>query len=72
MNLKNNLRILMAKDKMGIKDVHLATGLSERTISKLYHEKSTTIGFETIYKLCKLFNCNVGDLLFLEETKGEE
>jgi len=41
--IRNNLRILMARDKMGIKDVHEATGLSERTVSKLYHEKSTTI-----------------------------
>lgn len=56
---------------MGIKDVHLATGLSERTVSKLYHEKSTTIGFETIYKLCKLFNCDVGDLLYIED-EGEK
>lgn len=67
--IRNNLRILMARDKMGIKDVHLATGLSERTVSKLYHEKSTTIGFETITKLCKLFNCDVGELLYLEDEE---
>lgn len=71
MVVKNNLRILMAKEKMTIRDVHKATGLSEVTISKLYHEKSTTIGFETIYKICNLFNCEVGDLLYLEEQEGE-
>lgn len=71
MIIRNNLRILMARDKMGIKDVHKATGLSERTISKLYHEKSTTIAFETITKLCKLFNCEVKDLLYLE-NEGKE
>lgn len=65
--IKNNLRILMARDKLGIKDVHKKTGLSERTISKLYHEKSTTIGFETIIKLCDLFECEVGDLLYVDE-----
>lgn len=72
MIVKNNLRILMAKEKMTIRDVHKATGLSEITISKLYHEKSTTIAFETIYKICKLFNCELKELLYLEETeKGE-
>lgn len=69
MIVKNNLRILMAKEKMTIRDVHKATGLSEVTISKLYHEKSTTIGFQTILKLCDLFNCEVGDLLFLDEEE---
>jgi len=67
--IRNNLRILMARDKMGIKDVHEATGLSERTVSKLYHEKSTTIGFETITKVCNLFNCDVGELLYIEDEE---
>lgn len=71
MIVKNNLRILMAKEKMTIRDVHKATGLSEITVSKLYHERSTTIAFETIMKLCNLFDCAVGDLLFLEEEKGK-
>jgi putative transcriptional regulator len=71
MIVKNNLRILMAKEKMTIRDVHKVTGLSEITISKLYHEKSNTIAFETIMKLCNLFDCTVGDLLFLESKEGE-
>jgi len=70
MNVRNNLRILMAKNKMNIKDVHEKTGLSRTTISKLYNEESTTIAFDTIYTLCKLFECDPGELLYLEE-KGE-
>lgn len=68
--VKNNLRIYMAKEKMSIREVHKLTGLSEITISKLYNEKSTTIAFETIYKLCKLFNCEVGELFYLDEKEG--
>lgn len=67
MIVKNNLRVLMAKHKMNIKDVHEATGLSRTTISKLYNEESTTIAFDTIYKLCKLFSCEPGELLYLDE-----
>lgn len=69
--LKNNLRILMAKHKLNIKDVHEKTGLSRTTISKLYNETSTTIGFDTILELCKLFNCEVEDLLYLERDSQE-
>jgi putative transcriptional regulator len=71
MIVKNNLRVLMAKNKMNIKDVHESTRLSRTTISKLYNEESTTIAFDTIYKLCKLFSCEVNELLYLEEEKGE-
>lgn len=67
MIVKNNLRILMAKEKMTIRDVHKATGLSEITISKLYNEKSTTIAFNTIMKLCTLFEVEVSELLYLDE-----
>lgn len=66
--IKNNLRVLMAKNKLNIKDVHEATGLSRTTISKLYNEESTQIGLETIAKLCELLNCEVGDLLVLEKN----
>jgi len=72
MKVKNNLRILMAKHKMNIQDVHEKTGLSRTTISKLYNEESTTIAFETISKLCKLFDCNVDDLLYLEKEEGKK
>jgi putative transcriptional regulator len=72
MIVRNNLRVLMAKHKMNIKDVHEKTGLSRTTISKLYNEESTTIAFETISKLCALFNCDVDDLLYLEKEEGKE
>jgi putative transcriptional regulator len=68
--VKNNLRILMAKHKMSIKDVHEKTGMSRTTISKLYNETSTTISFETIANLCTLFDCTVDDLLYLEDKEG--
>lgn len=71
MIVKNNLRVLMAKKKMTIRDVHKATGMSEVTISKLYHEKSNTIAFETIRKLCEFFDCSVEELLYLEEERED-
>lgn len=70
MIVRNNLRVLMAKEKMNIQDVSDATGLSRKSISKLYHEESIQITFDVIGRLCKLFSCEVNDLLYLD-NKGE-
>lgn len=61
--IKCNLSTLMGKNRLTIKDVHEKTGLSRNTISSIYHEKAKGMEFETINKLCELFNCTVGDLL---------
>ncbi|WP_227767881.1 helix-turn-helix domain-containing protein [Zhaonella formicivorans] len=50
-----------------MKDVHEKTGLSRNTISNLYNDNATRIDFETIYKLCVLFDCEVGGLLRKEK-----
>ena len=69
MVVRNNLRVLMAKHKLNIQDVSDATGLSRKSISKLYHEDSVQITFYVIARLCKLFNCDVEDLLYLEKEE---
>ncbi|MDP4163368.1 MAG: helix-turn-helix transcriptional regulator [Bacillota bacterium] len=72
MVVRNNLRVLMAKKKMNIQDVADATGLSRKSISKLYHEESIQITFDVIARLCKLFDCEPGDLLYLENEPKED
>ena len=59
--------MLMAEKRMNIQDVSNATGLSRKSVSKLYHEISTQITFDTIEKICDLFDCEPGDLLFIEK-----
>lgn len=61
--VKCNLSTLMGKHKMTIQDVHVKTGLSRNTIANLYHERATRADFDTIEALCRLFKCDVGDLL---------
>jgi putative transcriptional regulator len=70
MKVRNNLRVLMARDYLTIQDVHEKTGLSRTTISKLYNETSAKIGLDTIAALCTLFNCEVKDLLFFEGNES--
>jgi putative transcriptional regulator len=53
----------MGQNRYNIQDVYEKTGLSRATISNLYHDKMQRIDYETLSKLCKLFDCTVGDLL---------
>ncbi|RJQ25126.1 XRE family transcriptional regulator [Candidatus Parcubacteria bacterium] len=68
MSIKCNLSVLMGKHKYNIQDVHLRTGLSRATISNLYHDRMERIDYSTLSKLCRLFNCEVSDILeFIDE-----
>lgn len=67
MPIHSKLSTLMGSRRYSIKDVHEKTGLSRNTISNLYNDKATRIDFETIYKLCVIFECEVGDLLYKKQ-----
>ena len=67
--IKCNLSTLMGKNKFTIQDVHEKTRLSRNTISNLYNEKAGRIDFETIEKLCDLFDCTVCELLEYAKNK---
>jgi DNA-binding Xre family transcriptional regulator len=59
----------MGQARYSIQDVHNKTGLARSTVAQLYHDKATRIDFETIEKLCNLFDCSVSDLLELENVE---
>lgn len=60
--IRCNLSVLMGKKKMNIADIHRATGLNRTTITNLYYETTQRIELHAVDKLCKLFECQVGDL----------
>ena len=62
MTIHCTLSTLMGKHRLSIQDVHVKTGLSRNTISNLYNDKACRIDYDTAAKLCKLFDCNMGDL----------
>jgi len=57
-----HLSTLMGRDKIRISDVSRLTGLNRSTVSALYKETATRLDLAAIEALCKLFNCQVGDL----------
>lgn len=72
MSIKCHLSTLMGTHKMTIQDVCNETGLARNTVSFLYHEKQNAINFETLNKLCVLFNCQVQDLIEYQEDANVE
>lgn len=72
------LSTLMGQARYSIQDVHKKTGLARSTVTQLYHDKATRIDFETIEKLCALFNKEKNVPVFFEkenintmDSKGE-
>lgn len=70
MAIESRLAILMAERKYNIQSVIDRTGLDRTSVSKLYHDKSKMISFETLDKLCDLFECEPSDVL--KQTKGKK
>ena len=60
--IKCHLSKLMGERKMKIVDVARETGLHRNTITLLYNETATRLDIDAIDRLCKLFDCKVGDL----------
>lgn len=63
MSIRSKLSILMGEKRYRIQDVHEKTGLARTTISNLYHDKMERIDYETLSKLCELFECSVDEIL---------
>ena len=73
MAVKCNLSTLMGIKKLNIQDVCDKTGLARNTVAFLYHEKVKRIDYETINKLCGLFECDTQKLLeYIPDAKESE
>lgn len=60
--IRCHLSRYMGEHKMKIVDVARATGLNRSTVTALYDERASRIDLDTVEKLCRLFECEVGDL----------
>jgi putative transcriptional regulator len=60
--IKCHLSTLMGQRKMKIADVAREIGVHRNAITLLYDETAQRVDLDVIEKLCRLFNCTVGDL----------
>lgn len=58
-----NLDVMMAKRKIRSKDLAEQLGITEANLSILKTGKAKAIRFSTLETLCKILDCQPGDLL---------
>lgn len=62
--IENNLPNLLRKNKMNQSDLARVTGITNNTISSIYHQK----GFpnaENMEKICLALDCTIGELFYI-------
>ncbi|HQU17203.1 MAG: XRE family transcriptional regulator [Chromatiales bacterium 21-64-14] len=60
--IRCHLSRFMGEHKMKIMDVARETGLNRNTITLLYKETARRVDLDAVEKLCRLFDCEVGEL----------
>lgn len=67
MTLKNNFRILLAKQRKKVSDVSEATGIAKSTLTALYYERTKRPDIERLTKVADYLGVTVGELLTPEQ-----
>lgn len=61
--MENNFRVILAKQKKTLKDVHNETNLSMTTLSGIYSEKTKNPEFLTMLKIADYLEVSMDELL---------
>lgn len=69
MAIQSKLSVLMGEQRYNIQAVIDRTGLDRTTVSNLYHDKVKRIDFNTLDRLCDLFDCEPSDILMYIKHK---
>lgn len=65
--MKNNMRVLLAKKRKKVSDVHEATGVSKGTLIALYYERTKHPDIKTLQKVSSYLGVTIDELLNVEE-----
>ena len=58
-----NLDVMMAKRKIGLMDLAEKMNITPANLSILKNGKAKAIRFSTLTEICKMLNCQPGDIL---------
>ena len=63
-----NLDVVMAQRKMGLTELSQKVGITQTNLSILKNNKAKAIRFSTLDEICKVLQCQPGDILqFVED-----
>lgn len=67
-----NIDVMLAKRKMSVTELSEKLGITMANVSILKNGKAKAVKIETINKLCKVLDCQPGDLFAYEEDEKEK
>ena len=67
-----NIDVMLAKRKMSVTELSEKLGITMANVSILKNGKAKAVKIETINKLCKVLECQQGDLFAYEEDEEEK
>jgi putative transcriptional regulator len=70
--IRINLDVMMAKRKMSLTELAEKVGITMANLSVLKTEKARAIRFSTLEAICKVLDCQPGDILEYIPDKTEE
>ncbi|WP_049494054.1 helix-turn-helix transcriptional regulator [Streptococcus constellatus] len=65
--MNNNFRVILAKQRKKVSDVHKATGISKSALISLYYERTKRPDIETLQKVANYLGVTIDELLTPEE-----
>lgn len=65
--MENNFRVLLAKQRKKVSDVHEATGIAKSTLIGLYYERTKNPETETLLKIANYLDVTIDELLTPED-----
>ena len=65
--MKNNLRVILAKQRKKVSDVAKATGISKTTLTSLYYERTKNPETATLLKIANYLGVTIDELLNAED-----
>ena len=66
-----NLDVMMAKRKISAGELAERIGITPANLSILKNQKAKAIRFSTLEQICKVLNCQPGDILEYAEDAGK-
>lgn len=60
--INNKLSELLGRKRIRMSELQKMTGLSQTAIINLYYNKTKSVSFETMNKLCDALECNTQEL----------
>ncbi|MDU1413470.1 MAG: helix-turn-helix transcriptional regulator [Clostridium sp.] len=61
--IKVKLQCILDREERSLNWVSVKTGISYSTLHKFCSNKTTSVSYDVLEKLCNLFNCDVCDII---------